>query len=199
MSRDFEKEDRMYRVFYSFLRPIVKLLFKPVAYGFNNMPDGPAVICANHTNGWDPLLFLYCVGKNNNIRFMIKKELENSPVLGSVLKKMGEIFVDRNSNDIKAVKDTLYLLKAGKKVFIFPEGTRTDSDGSVDPKKGALKIAAKVKCPIVPVNIPRNKRLFASNKIIMGKPFFVYAKTNEEFDAEAKNLMHKIYSLSEGN
>lgn len=197
MKRDFEKENRVFRVLYFILSPFIKLLFRPTTVNFDNMPDDAAIICANHSDGWDPIIFLCSVGKNNNIRFMVKKEFEKTPVVGFILKKMGEIFVDRNANDIKAIKETLYNLKSGLKVFIFPEGTRTDVDGSVDPKKGALKIAAKVKCPIVPVYIPRNKKLFSSNKIIMGKPYFVAAKTQEEFNVEAKKLMEKIYSLAE--
>lgn len=197
MSRDFKKEDRVFKTLYFILGPFIRLLFRPVAVNFDNMPDGAAIICANHSDGWDPLIFLYCVGKNNNIRFMVKKEFEKTPIIGFVLKKMGEIFVDRNTNDIRAIKDTLYNLKSGLKVFIFPEGTRTDSDGSVDPKKGAIKIAAKVKCPIVPVYIPRNKKRFSPNKIIMGKPYFVVAKTQDEFDVESKKLMEKIFLLAE--
>lgn len=199
MNRDFAKEDRVYRILYTILSPFLKLFFRPTAVNFDKMPDGAAIICANHSDGWDPLIFLCSVGKDNNIRFMVKKEFENFPLVGFVLKKMGEIFVDRKANDIKAIKETLYNLKSGLKVFIFPEGTRTEADGSVDPKKGALKIATKVNCPVVPVFIPRNKKLFSPVRIIMGEPYYVTAKTQEEFEAEATMLMEKIFLLAEDN
>lgn len=197
MRRDIDKENRIYKILYCILRPFIKILFRPVDVGFENLPEGAAIICANHSDGWDPFVFIFCVGKNDNVRFMVKNEFEKWPFVGYILNKLGYVFVDRKANDISAIKKTLFYLKSGEKIFIFPEGTRTKSDGSVDPKKGALKIAAKVKCPIVPVFIPRTKKLFSSLRIVMGTPYRIVAKTQDEFALEAIKLMEKIFSLSE--
>lgn len=199
MIRNIKKENRVYEIFYKILHPVISLIFKIIPVGFCNMPSGAAVICGNHSDAWDPLAFLYCAGKKNNVRFMAKKEFERHPVIGPVLRKIGGIFVDRNATDINAIKETLFYLKSGEKVFIFPEGTRTGSDGSVDPKKGAIRIAAKIKCPIIPVHIPRKKKLFSSVRIHMGKPYYINAKTHEDFEAEANKLMSTIFSLAEEN
>ena len=98
-----------------------------------------------------------------------------------------------------AMKTALGYLRKGKKLAIFPEGTRTSEDGDVAPKIGAIRMAEKVGAPLLPVYIPRNKRNFRRTKIIIGKPFYVSdlktKKDKRDYEQLAEELMERIYSL----
>ena len=155
-------------------------------------------MCANHSNYIDPLLVAAAFGKENYMHFMAKLELEKVPVVGPVLKKCGICFVDRGKNDIDAIRNMMKYLKHGEKVFMFPEGTRVGYDNEVEAKTGAVRIASKMKVPILPVYIPRGKKVFGKVELLVGKPYKVEGKTHEEYEKLADGIMERIYELRDG-
>ena len=66
-------------------------------------------------------------------------------------------------------------------------------------KHGALKLAERSGAPIVPVYIPRKKRLFRRNTVVVGEPYYINHErkklTTEEYDELAAELMRKINGL----
>ena len=66
---------------------------------------------------------------------------------------------------------------------------------AADAKTGAVRMAAKLKVPIVPVYISRNKKFFRKAKLIIGKPIPVPAGTHEEYEAFAGQLMADISEM----
>jgi len=84
---------------------------------------------------------------------LVRMKLLNSFWLG--IKKIGYISIDRG-NTKQAVKnfiDVVNIIKRGRSVAIFPEGTRS-VDGKLLPlKRGAFTIAERSKLKIVPVKI----------------------------------------------
>lgn len=121
---EYEKERRTFGKLYDLLFPLVKALYPMRCRGLENIPEGPAVVCANHSNYIDPLLVAAAFGKEHYMHFMAKLELERVPIIGTVLKKCGICFVDRDKSDIDAIRSMMKYLKHGEKVFMFPEGTR---------------------------------------------------------------------------
>ena len=195
---EYEKERRTFGKFYDLLFPLVKALYPMRCRGLENIPEGPAVVCANHSNYIDPLLVAAAFGKENYMHFMAKLELERVPVIGTVLKKCGICFVDRDKSDIDAIRSMMKYLKHGEKVFMFPEGTRVGHDNEVEAKTGAVRIAAKMKVPILPVYIPRGKKVFGKVELLVGEPYTVEAKTHAEYEREADGIMERIYELRDG-
>ena len=130
--QDLERERRSFGKLFDFLKPWVKAFYPMRCRGRENIPDGPAVICANHSNYIDPLLVALAFGKENYMHFMAKLELERVPIVGPVLKKCGICFVDRGKADIDAIRNMMRYLKHGEKVFMFPEGTRVEHDNEVE-------------------------------------------------------------------
>lgn len=195
---DFDKERRSFGKVYDVLLPFVKAFYPLRCKGLENIPEGPAVVCANHSNYIDPLLVAAAFGKENYMHFMAKLELEKVPVVGPVLKKCGICFVDRGKNDIDAIRNMMKYLKHGEKVFMFPEGTRVGHDNEVEAKTGAVRIASKMKVPILPVYIPRGKKVFGKVELLVGKPYKVEGKTHEEYEKLADGIMERIYELRDG-
>lgn len=116
--------------------------------GLEHLGKGPYMFTPNHQSNFDIAALLgYLPGDN---RFGTKREMFNEPVLGTVLRTMGMIPIDRD--DPAASIEKLNRLKGEPfSTIIFPEGTRS-RDGSLLPfKKGAFVAALKLQIPIVPV------------------------------------------------
>lgn len=116
--------------------------------GLEHLGAGPYMFTPNHQSHFDIAALLGFLPGNN--RFGAKREMFNEPILGTVLRTMGMIPIDRD--DPAASIERLNRLK-GKlfSTIIFPEGTRS-RDGSLLPfKKGAFVAALKLQIPLVPV------------------------------------------------
>ena len=59
---DFDKERRSFGKVYDVLLPLVKAFYPLRCKGLENIPEGPAVVCANHSNYIDPLLVAAAFG-----------------------------------------------------------------------------------------------------------------------------------------
>jgi 1-acyl-sn-glycerol-3-phosphate acyltransferase len=110
--------------------------------------SGPYIFAPNHQSNFDIAALLgYLPGEN---RFVSKKELFAEPVLGTVLRTLGMIPVDRD-NPLEAIELLNAAAREGSSLIIFPEGTRS-RDGQLLPfKKGPFIAAIHLKLPIVPV------------------------------------------------
>ena len=196
MSDVLGKGDAYYGKWLGRLKPLVFFCYPTEISGLENIPEGPAIICANHSNFIDPVLIGEAFGPAHHIHFMAKEELKNKPVLGKFIENLGSFFIDRSSSTgIDAVRTTMKCVKSGDKVMIFPEGTRTEEEGTADAKTGAVRMAAKLKVPIIPVYISRNKKFFRKAKLIVGAPLPVPAGDHEEYEAFSEQLMDHIAEL----
>lgn len=162
--------------------------------GRKNLPKGKAILTVNHTSNMDIVLLLIHLHEKKYT--LAKKELFKNKFIGGILKSYGAIPVDREGSDIVAIKKSLKLLSKGKKLIIFPEGTRNkNEDISVmgELKTGTAMIAIKSKTPIVPVWISRRPKAFRKTVIKIGKPFeledFYGKKLNEELLQEATKVI----------
>ena len=161
-----------YKILVFLLKPVFAFLCRIKVTGKENIPEGAAIICANHTSLLDPIVLAVGVGYKTHIHFMAKRELFKNKILGAILKKIGVIPVNREAVDLQTIRGSLKVLKEGKKLMLFPEGTRIPEKDAKreNVKMGAGMLAARSQAPIVPVYIPGNKGLFKKTHIIIGKP-----------------------------
>ena len=193
-----ERARRWFNVVYSVVVPIVKLIYPIRVIGRENIPDGAAVVCANHSNLLDPVIAAGAFRRRNYMHFIAKAELKGAFILGRLIELCGVIFVKRGTGDIGAMRSMMRCLKNGEKIFIFPEGTRSEEDNMVDAKTGAVRLASKLSAPIVPVYIPRRKRVFSRMDIIIGEPYYVRGSSHDEYEQLAEEIMEHIYALRDG-
>ena len=116
-------------------------------------PKGTYIFMANHASFLDILLILAFVP--HNFRFIIKRELFMAPLLGQVLRRCGEIPIDRN-NPWKALRSlgrAASHLKQGTSIVVFPEGTRTPDGKIQEFKKALFVLPIRTRLPVVPVLI----------------------------------------------
>lgn len=184
-----------YRLFYTILFPLQKLIYPCRVSGRENIPEGAAIVCANHTSLIDPVLLGFAFGHKRQLFFMAKAELFDIPVVGALLRMIGVFPVSRGETDIVSIRTTMKHLKNGEKVMMFPEGTRVAAEETVEAKTGAVRIAAKMKVPIVPVFLTGNRKVFHVSKLVIGKLFFIEPPKDKNYEPMVKLLMDNIFTL----
>lgn len=189
--------NRMYRALYAIAWPFFNLVHPCRAIGLERLPEGSALICPNHTSNADPVMLVFAMGRRRGPQIMAKEELRRVPLLGYLLHKMGLIFVKRGAPDISAVRSALKTLKEGRKLLIFPEGTRHEEIG--EGKTGAAMIAIRAGVPLIPVYIPAKKLWFRRTPVVFGEPFIPFTEdrkpTAEDYRTATEELMARISAL----
>ena len=161
----------LYKFLFSVIIPVFKLFFRVRITGKEKIPQGAAVVCANHTSFLDPFFAVMLFNKADLPVFMGKIELFRIPVIGALLRKIEAIPVDRGSTSMSTLRDAINHLKRGRKVVIFPDGTRVSGEADVaGAKTGAAMIACRAGATMLPVFISGKKRLFGRVDVIVGKP-----------------------------
>ena len=116
-------------------------------------PKDTYIFMPNHASFLDTLLaFAYIPCDFRNI---IKEEVFSIPLLGLVLRRSGQIPIDRKNpwKALKSLRRAADLLKKGISIVVFPEGTRTPN-GEIQEFKTALFILPiRSRIPVVPVLI----------------------------------------------
>ena len=189
----------LYPIFYWVFYVLMALYHWPKYRGRENLPEGPCVICGNHSGFADPIwVFLGMRGKTLPWT-MCKKSAIDKPILGRILLAFRAFPVDRDNVDMAAVKKSLTVLKQGEKLLIFPEGTRIKKGKKSEPKSGAVMLAQRAGVPIVPVYITPNRKPFQPIKVIFGEawePAFASRRpTQEELEQRTAEMMEKVYAL----
>lgn len=201
-SREDRKTDAWFHFLYAVLWPILNFFHPVQVIGRENIPDGPVVICPNHTTIGDPFYVVFAFGRHRPMRAMAKIQIMRVPFIGWILGKAGVFGVDRGNTDMKAVKTALKCLKDGNKLLMFPEGTRVHDGENVEAKSGAALFATRTRVPLLPVYIQRKKRLFRRNVVVIGEPYYpAYAgrrPTADELESITEDLMCRIHALGEG-
>ena len=159
---------------YRFLRFLISIYYRSAfrirVIGAENIPKkGGVILSGNHMSNHDPLIL--AISQKRSLSFMAKDSVLKIPILGPILKAVGVFPVKRGSGDIGAVKKAIEVLKDGKMLSLFPEGTRNKTGERLAPfQSGAALIAYKSEAVIVPVGIISSYKLFSTITIIYNKP-----------------------------
>lgn len=109
------------------------------------------IFVANHQGMFDVIVMYGFVMKN--FKWIMKQSLRKVPLLGKACADTDHIFVNRTTPQKDLLRKALNVLKSGKSMSIFAEGTRSDNGKLGEFKKGAFVIANMAQKPIVPVSI----------------------------------------------
>lgn len=195
------KTTRMFHFLYLIIWPFFNLCHPVRVIGREKIPQGPALVCPNHSSIGDPFYVVFAFGYRYPMWAMAKIQIMRVPVIGFLLSKAGVFGVDRGHSDIKAVKTALRCLKEGNKLLIFPEGTRVEEGENVEAKGGVVLFSTRTGAPIIPVYVPTHKPWFHPVTVVIGDPYHPQIAgrrpTNAESHAISKDLMDRIHRLKE--
>lgn len=184
------------------LVPLVTALIRNVWAGRENIPaNGGVILAPNHVSYADTFtnaLFFYRSGRYPT--FMIKSSLFKMKGIGGILRRAGQLPVDRGGADAALVlRDAEKMLDAGAALVIYPEGTVT-RDPELWPmvaRTGVARLALAVGVPVIPVAhwgthdvLPYGStkpRLFPRPTVrtVAGQPVDLSEWTGQQLSAEA--------------
>lgn len=130
--------------------------------GEENIPNYNCLIVSKHQSTWETY-FLFQYFKKYPI-FVVKKELLSIPGIGTSLKNVGCIAIDRKDgiHSIKKIEEQSKEILGNEKrhILIFPQGTRVPIDSSVNDypyKSGFLNMAKANNLDILPIALNSGK------------------------------------------
>ena len=132
------------------LRAPIRRAYRLRVVGGSNLPSsGPAVLASNH----DSLLDIPClvVASPRPVWFMAKVELFRGPLASRLLLAGGGFPVRRGGRDLGAVRTALEVVRRGRLLGMYPEGTRAAHLQDFLP--GAAWLALATGAPLIPVGI----------------------------------------------
>lgn len=159
-----------YYIMIFFIGLYYRIIFRLKVEGLENIPKkGALIICSNHVSNIDP--FILAIVNKRMVSFIAKKELFENPFLKFILNCLRAFPIDRESGkDIKALKKAMSILKRGKVLGIFFQGTRKQENDFKDAKNGVALFSVKGKAPVVPVGIRATYKPFSEVYIKFGEP-----------------------------
>jgi 1-acyl-sn-glycerol-3-phosphate acyltransferase len=119
--------------------------------GRENLPDGACLIAAKHQSAWDTLIFNLIL---EDPSFVLKRELLFVPFFGWYLKRYGIVAIDRAGGSKalrRMVAESQRITTGGRKLIIFPEGTRVAPGDSKPYHPGVAALYRDLQLPVVPV------------------------------------------------
>jgi 1-acyl-sn-glycerol-3-phosphate acyltransferase len=128
-------------------------LFAPLrVYGRERVPsEGGVVLALNHFSWLDPAAFGQASPRT--IYYMAKAEAHAVPGLGQLIRAFGTFSVRRGESDREAVRMMRAIVRDGKALGLFAEGTRQRSGVPGEVKPGAAMVALQEEVPVVPAAI----------------------------------------------
>ncbi|HOK81002.1 MAG TPA: lysophospholipid acyltransferase family protein [bacterium] len=180
---------------------IFKLFFHLEVYGKENIPrSGKFVIAANHTSFLDPPLLGYICPKP--IAYFTKQE-QLVGLFGMLITRLGAIPLSKSSMGKSDVRMALNVIKKGKGLLIFPEGTRSRTGQFLPARPGIGFIVLRAEVPVVPVYIkgsframPPGRNFIRPGKIVIRVGEQVVYNRQQTYEEVAQDVMKKIVELS---
>ncbi len=134
---------------------------------------GAAIIMSNHKSIYDYALFMFLF-PSRILRYQVAEVMMRKKRVGPLLRSLGCIEVDRNSNDFGFVVKSEQVLQKGGVVGVFPE-SRLPKEGEATPlafKPSCAYLALRAGVPVIPaytdgVYFQKNRA-----RVIIGKPIY---------------------------
>jgi 1-acyl-sn-glycerol-3-phosphate acyltransferase len=123
--------------------------------GIERIPaTGPVLLASNHISYFDPIAIgLLADIAGRRVRFLAKAELFEKRLMAAVLRRMGQIRVERGRGDVGALDRATAALRVGQCVHVFPEGTISDDFEPMAGKTGLARLARAAGVDVLPVGL----------------------------------------------
>ncbi len=190
----------LYRTVILFAWLVGKIFYRLKVYGHEHYYPRGAILASNHTSFLDPPIISACWPEE--VHFLARRTLFKNPLFGALIRNLNTHPVSGEAGDIGVMKTVLSLLEQGKKVVLFPEGTRSPN-GEIQPfKAGISMLVARSKSALIPVYIDgayqawnryqKFPRLFGKVTCIFGTPITWESFSHLEKKEAQKQISEKL-------
>lgn len=124
---------------------------------------GPAILAANHSSYLDAVVLLAALPVP--FVFVAKRELLDAPIVGTIIRKVGHLTVERRDPGQSAAdaERATARLRAGVSLLFFPEGTFRRGPGLLPFRLGAFKAAVEAGRPVVPIGVVGTREILPAH------------------------------------
>lgn len=191
----------VYNIFYNLAKLLAGMFFSMrIVHPERMLESGPLLIAVNHSSFFDPPLAGIC--SRRGVYYLARKTLLKWPFFGPLFPAMNVIPVERDGNDMSALREVIKKVKEGNAVLLFPEGTRS-VDGRLQPARAGIGLViAKTGAPVLPMRIfgaydafPKNARSFHVSQItvVIGEPIHFNAEEISDTSRDTyQNLSNRV-------
>lgn len=142
----------MYFIIKSLVKLFLTIFMGFRAEGAGNIPKkGAFILASNHVSHLDPPAI--ASASSRMVHFMARDTLLDNWLFRQVIGRCGLIPVRRGEGDIGAMKAAIRFLKAGEPVFLFPEGTRSETGQMQAAQPGIGYLSLMTGAPVLPAYI----------------------------------------------
>ena len=163
--------------------------------GFENLPNGPAVLLSKHQSAWETVAFPALMPRP--LCYVFKRELLYVPFFGWALGLLKMVHINRKDGKYafeSVIKQGKARMEEGAWVIMFPEGTRTRTGTQGKYKTGGARFAVATGAPVVPIAHnagrvwPRNSFLKYAGivTVSIGKPIETKGLTPDEVNTRVE-------------
>jgi 1-acyl-sn-glycerol-3-phosphate acyltransferase len=146
-----------YWVLKAVLTPLLRTLWRPWTQGLENVPEtGPCILASNHLSFLDSIFMPLMVPRR--VTFLAKSDYFTERGIKGRLKRMfftgaGQVPIDRSGGRASeaALRTGVSILREGKLLGIYPEGTRSPDGRLYRGKIGVARMALEAGVPVIPV------------------------------------------------
>ncbi len=136
--------------------------------GRERLPEGPAIVAMKHQSAWEAIAMTVLFG---DVASIVKREIAWIPFYGWYTMKAGSIAIDRGAGARtlkRMVADAARIKAQGRKITIFPEGTRGAVGETRPYLPGVAALYQYLDLPLVPVAV--NSGLFWTRRSFLRRP-----------------------------
>jgi 1-acyl-sn-glycerol-3-phosphate acyltransferase len=174
------------------LLKIINFAYKTFArvefIGTENVPESGGIILATNHMSFADVPMLMLTPKRPEITALAGDSYKKHLLFKFILNAANVIWIDREKADFSALTTARQHIQNGGAIVIAPEGTRSKIRSLLEGKAGTALLAARARCPIIPVGITGTevafKKLltFHRPKLVVryGKSFRLPAFTQED-------------------
>ncbi len=140
---------------YTFTKMMFGICYRFRLRGNRDLPKSPCIIVANHRCAIDGILITNNFSRkiNKDTFFFAKEKHWRSKIAQFFARKNNVILMDINKNVRQSLQEMSAVLKKGKNIVIFPEGTRSKDNKMKKFKETFAILSKELNVPIVPVAI----------------------------------------------
>ncbi len=146
-----------YALLKAILLPLLSLIFRPKVEGLSHVPtNGPAIIASNHLSFSDSIFMPLVIPRR--VTFLAKSEYFTGKGIkgratAAAFRALGQVPVDRSGgrSSEAALETGLRILREGKLLGIYPEGTRSPDGRLYRGRTGIARMALESGVPVIPV------------------------------------------------
>lgn len=190
--------------------PLIRALYDMRILGADNIPArGPAIIAPNHLSAIDPVFVL--LASRRRVTYIGKADYWDSWKTRWFV-ELGGVIPVRREDSLEAqgsLRAGISVLRSGRLLGIFPEGTRSPDGRLFKGKTGVARMALEARCPVIPTGLigtrevlPKQAKVPALHRPVtvrFGTPMTVPPEAHDDrliLREFVDDLMHEIAALT---